>query len=102
MYNGQGELIYKTVAGGVITDNKTPIYVEEKSVTRQEFLVSYQTGTNSAYLFEVRSEDYELTNHIDTETKKPSYATNLLIGDAVYDIIRHYSVGNGKVQLTCG
>jgi hypothetical protein len=101
LYNGLADLVFNTVVDGVVIENKTPVYVEEKSVTRQEFLVSYQTGTNSTYLFEVRSEDYELTLHINADTKKPSYATGLLIGEALYDIIRHYGSGNGKVQLTC-
>lgn len=101
MYDGKATLIFKTVVDGAVKENTIQTYAREKSVTRQAFLVSYQTGTNSAYVFEVRSEDYELTKHIDADTKKPSYASKIMIEEAVYDINRHYSIGNGKVELTC-
>ena len=101
MFNGIATLIFYTIMDGEIIENTIPTYAQEKSVTRQERLVSYQTNTDSAYVYDVRSEDYELTKHIDKDTKKPIYASRIMVEEAVFDIVHHYSVGNGKVELTC-
>ena len=101
MYDGKANLLFYVVENDEIVEKRIPTYALEKSVTRQEYLVAYQTGTDSVYLFEVASEDYELTRHIDSDTMKPMYASRLEIEGAKYDIKRHYAVGNQKVQLTC-
>lgn len=101
MYDGDATLIYSVAENGEITEKEVETYAREKTVTRQEFLVSYQTGTDAVYVFEVSAEDYESTRHLDPNTKKPSYASQLKIEDALYDIKRHYGIGNQKIQLTC-
>jgi hypothetical protein len=101
MYDGDATLLYEIIENDQLVEKAVETYAKEKSVTRQEFLTAYQTGTDSVYVFEVSSEDYELTRHVDQETKKPSYASKIKIEDAIYDIKRHYGVGHQRVQLTC-
>ena len=101
MYDGEANLLYYVLENDEIVEKSIPTFALEKSITRQEYLVAYQTGTSSVYSFEVASEDYEATRHIDPDTKKPMYASRLEIEGAKYDIKRHYSVGSQKVQLTC-
>lgn len=102
MFNDIAKLIYYGVVNNKPVKKEIEVYVNKKSITRQEFYTSYQAGLNPKCIFEVRSIDYELTKQIDEDTHKPVYAAQIEYEGGVYEIIRTYEKQNGMVELTCG
>ncbi len=100
MFKDIAELIYYTVVDGVPTEQSLEVFVNKKSVYGSEFYTSYQSGINTTCIFELRSEDYELTRTIEEGTNKALYATRIRYEGALYDIVRPY-IKNGMVELTC-
>jgi len=84
----------------IITEEKIEIFVNEKSVTRTEFYSAMQSGIKPSVVFEVHTEDFELSRR--TIGSKPVYAEKIEYKGFVYDVIRTYSKDNFIIELTCG
>lgn len=105
MFNDVGSLIYITHTDDsdgypIEVEEKTEVYLNKKSVARQEFYLAMQTGFKPTITFELRIDDYELTKHI--VNNKPIYATKIEYDSCIYDIIRTYTKNESMIELTCG
>ncbi len=100
LFKDIASLIYYQVVNGEAVETKLEIFVNKKSVARQEFYASYQIGVTPTCIFEMRIEDFELTKTIEEGTNKPLYATRILYDGAIYDIIRTYEK-SGMIEITC-
>lgn len=76
------------------------VYVREKSATRTEFYEAYRSGITVSRVFEVRLEDYNLTEHVTANNKK-AYATQIVYDGATYDIVRAYRKDKAMIELVC-
>lgn len=102
-YDQDAILKWDVYEDGSFKENSYPVYVSEESVKRQEFYASYQAGMNPIIVFNVNYLEFEETKHIDKDTKKPLYATQIEFDGALYDIIRTYRIKNSdNIELTCG
>ncbi|MDF2609050.1 MAG: hypothetical protein K0R92_524 [Lachnospiraceae bacterium] len=100
--SGDAKLIYLKLVAGAITEIEVDVYVKEVDIYGQEFYSSYQKGISVNNAFEVNCYDFEETKHIDVNTQKSLYATNLLYNGAKYDIVRHQSIKNSdRILLIC-
>lgn len=105
MVDEQAVLIYITHGKDedgfpIETEERTEVFVREKSATRTEFYESLRSGITASEMFEVRLEDWLLTRHI-TDNGKAAYATRIEYDGATYDIIRAYKNDRSMVELTC-
>lgn len=101
MFKDVAELIYFELVDSEITEKRIEVFVNKKSVARQEFYASYQIGVNPTCVFEMRVEDFEMSKTIEQGTNRPQYATKILYEDAEYNIIRTYEKADGMIELTC-
>lgn len=99
--NGDAKLVYRKLVDGVIVDIETDVYINETEVFGQEFYLSYQSGIKVQYAFEVNKYDFLETEHVESETGKLLYATEILYRNAKYEIVRHQSIKGDKVLLLC-
>jgi hypothetical protein len=102
MYDGPVQLIYYTFSDGSTVKNIVDTYAKQDALKGQGFNVSFQKGINNAIMLKVRSEDFEESKHLNTETNKMEYATQISFDNAVYDIVWTYQKDNEYVELTCG
>lgn len=79
---------------------KTEVFVNKKSVARTEFYIAMQSGMKPSVIFELRTEDYELTKHV--VNSKTLFADKVEYDGGQYDIIRTYAKGESMIELTCG
>jgi hypothetical protein len=100
--DGPAQLIYYSFVDGAQTKNAIDTYAKQDALKGQGFNVSFQRGINNAIMLKVRSEDYEESRHIDEETGKAAYASQVFFCGALYDIVWVYQKGNGFTELTCG
>lgn len=101
MFKDIAQLIVYDTTQDETHENYYDVYVNKKSVSRQEFYASYQVGVNLSCIFELRTEDYEMTKLIEDGTNRPMYATKIKFENCVYDIVRSYDKPNGMTELTC-
>lgn len=95
-------LIWDEFKAGEIIEKKQSVFVTEESVTRQEFYAGQQSGMNPTLVFKLNQIDYELTKHIEEDTKRPLYATKIEVDEAVYNIIRTYKQKDSEeIELIC-
>lgn len=89
-----GSLLHNVLVNGETTTVETEVYLNKKSVSGTEFYKAIQSGINPSITFETRTSDFELTRHLEADTNKPLYATQVKYDGAVYDIIRTYEKPN--------
>lgn len=77
-----------------------PVFVREKSATRTEFYEAFRSGITVARVFEIRLEDYNLTEHTTANGKK-AYATQIVYDGGTYDIVRAYRKDKAMIELVC-
>jgi hypothetical protein len=99
-----GYLIYQVLNENKAEPVEIEVFLEQKSVSGTEFYKAIQSGINPEITFETRTCDYELTRHIEADTGKPLFATQIRYDGAVYDIIRAYYKPNShdKTVMICG
>lgn len=96
-------LLWEVVENGELVEKSQPVFVTEGSVTRQEFYASQQSGMNPSIVFTLNTIDYDLTKHLEQDTNKPLYATNIQVDGAEYGIIRTYKPKDSEeIELICG
>ena len=104
MYKDIAKLRYQTEttdADGfaVIATVETEVFIEVKSVKRSEFYQAMQSGMNPTIVFELRTDDFDLTEHF--VAGKHLYADSVEFDSQVYDIIRTYKKDDEKIELIC-
>jgi len=102
LYKDVAQLIRLSTNNSEVEETRIDVFVNKKSVARQEFYAVYQLGLKAIYAFEMRIEDYELSKAIDKFTNKPVYATKIMYEGGEYDIIRTYEKKNGIIEITVG
>lgn len=101
-YDQDAKLVWYTANGSNIEEHSIDVYVQEISVTRQEFYAAYQTDINPVIAFEMHKIDYEDTKHIDNDTKRSLYATEIIFNEAKYNISRTFwKKDSDKIELIC-
>jgi len=90
----EGILIYDALINEILTTIETDVFLKKKSVSGTEFYKAVQSGITPSITFETRTIDFELTRHLEKDTNKPLYATQVKYDGAVYDIIRTYDKPN--------
>ncbi|RZT00904.1 hypothetical protein [Cuneatibacter caecimuris] len=83
------------------TEKKYPVFVNEKSITRQEAYESMRAGVTVKMVLTTRQEDWEQSRHLDSQ-KKPEYATMVDYDGARYDVIRTYKIGKSQIEIVLG
>jgi hypothetical protein len=103
MYS-DGLLIYNTISEGEVKTIETEVFLEKKSVSGTEFYKAAQSGITPSITFETRTCDYELTRHIEQDTNRPLFATQVKYDGAIYDVIRTYEKPNENdiTVIICG
>lgn len=101
MFKDIAELVFYSYIDGEMEEIKHEVYVNRKSVKRQEFYTAYQSGLTASCVFELRVEDFEMTRTVESDTGKALYATRILYEGAIYEIIRTYEKEDGMIELTC-
>ena len=100
---GDAKLIYYVIESGSAVTKEVDVFIKEVDIFGNEFYTSYQSGINVNCAFEVNSYDFEETRHIDQDTNKPMYASEVEYNGARYNIIRHQSLKNSEdILLICG
>lgn len=103
MLNDVATLIYKTISDNkgfdVEETERYDVYVNVKSVSRNEFYKALSTGIAPSIVFEMRKEDYNLTKHI--VNGKAVYASEVEYDGATYKIIREYQINKSFTEVTC-
>lgn len=94
-------LIYNEFVNNQLVETFIEAYGEEADIYGQEFYLSYQSGINIQIALKVNVYDFELTRHIEDETNKALYATQVIYNGARYNIVRHQSLKDDKVLLFC-
>lgn len=85
-----------------LINKSVKLLVSEESIDRKEFNTSYQSGMAQTLVFKARWCDYEMTKHLDSNTNKPLYGTNLVIDNAEYNIIKTFREKHSEViELIC-
>lgn len=82
-------------------NNEVDVFVEEKEVVRAEFYEAMRSGITVKKVFKVRTEDFELSKHVD-DAGNTAYATEIEHEGETYKIVRAYERGKAKIELTCG
>lgn len=105
MFKDIAKLIYITTTQDddgfdIESDTVIEVFVNKKSVTRSEFYTAMQSGIKPSIVFELRTEDWELSRHNIEE--KVLYAEKVEYDSGTYDIIRSYEKGESMIELTCG
>lgn len=76
-----------------------PIFVREKSATRQEFYEALRAGITVKIVLETRQEDWEMSEHMVNGKKE--YATQIEYAGSVYDIVRTYKNDKSMIEIIC-
>lgn len=97
--SGDAKLIYEHEVNKVLEQVEVNVFVTEVDIYGNEFYTSYQSGVNVTRAFEVNSYDFDVTKHIEADTGKALYATEILYDGAKYSIIRHQSIKNTERTL---
>lgn len=84
----------------VTSEEKIPVFVTEKSVTRTEFYAAANTDYRPQIVFEMRQEDWEMSVH-EVNGKK-AYATRIEYEGYMYDVIRTYKIDKALIQVVAG
>lgn len=103
MYNDVAELVYYTDtldADGftIATETKVDVFVDKKSVGRQEKYLAMQSGVNATIIFNLREEDWELCKH--TVDGKYKYADAIRYDTQLYQFVKAYT-DKGITEVVC-
>jgi len=104
MFNDVAELVYytdTTDADGftIATETHIDVFVNKKSVGRQEKYLAMQSGINATIIFELREEDWELCKHMVNSRSK--YADAIRYDGELFNFIKSYT-DKGMTEVTCG
>jgi hypothetical protein len=104
MFKDIAELVYYTDtvdADGftIATETHIDVYVNVKSVGRQEKYLAMSAGINPTIIFELREEDWELCKH--TVDSRSRYADKIRYDGELFNFIKSYAT-KGMVEVTCG
>lgn len=101
-YDKDAVLLWDVIENGETVTKKQNVFISEESVTRQEFYVSQQSGFNVQNVFKMNSIDFDLSKHLETDTMRPLYASQIIVDGAKYDIVRIYRKTDEEfIELIC-
>jgi hypothetical protein len=92
-------LIYDAINGSTIQEMLVDVYVELADIYGKEFYMSYQAGINIQIAFKINKYDFYETEHIEKDTLKLKYASQLLYDGARYDIVRYQNLKDTDMIL---
>ena len=104
MYKDIAKLRYQTETADadgfpVIATVETEVFIDVKSVKRTEYYKAMQSGMELSIVFELRTVDYDLTEHF--VAGKHLYADSVEYDSQIYDIIRTYKPNDEIIELIC-
>lgn len=86
--------------GFAITQKREiPVFVREKGIVRSEFYEALRSNIQVRLVLELRTEDWELSAHMAGDRRE--YATQVLFGGVLYNIVRTYPVNQYFTEIVC-
>ncbi len=102
LYPESAVLIWHEVKEGLVIEKRQDVHVRYTGYSRKSFDLAYQVGTLMSYGFKLSKDDYELSRRIDTDTKKPIYASKIEYDNAEYDITQsNFNPDINEVEVIC-
>lgn len=97
--NKKIKLITSDYVGNDPVPKEVTVWAEKKSVNRNEFYTSYQSGLIPQVIFKIRAKAYKLSLVTDPDNTK-RYANTVIFDGMYYNVIRTYEEDE-VVELTC-
>lgn len=96
MRNDEVIIITQYTENATVKREQTPVFAEQKSVTRAEFYSAVASGLTPKYIYEMDADDYQSAVKIidQQDGSRREYQPSHIIADGVeYIVVRAYTSG---------